>query len=75
MTGEVTITNHNKIGGGNPLVLIAGPCVIESEDLTLEIVESLIEITKSLNIPLIFIIHLIIKIKILLLTGFYLFDY
>ncbi len=30
MTKEIKIGNI-KIGGGNPLVLIAGPCVIESE--------------------------------------------
>ncbi len=42
------------IGGNYPLVLIAGPCVIESEKLTFEIAEKLKEITVKLNIPLIF---------------------
>ena len=25
------------VGGGGPLLLVAGPCVIESEDLALEV--------------------------------------
>lgn len=43
-----------KIGGGSPLVLIAGPCVIESEELVLRTAESLKEITGDLGIPLVF---------------------
>jgi len=54
MTGEVTITNHVKIGGGNPLVLIAGPCVIETEKKTLWLAQELKTITEKLNIPFIF---------------------
>lgn len=42
------------IGGGNPFVLIAGPCVIEDLSSTLEIAERLLEITTPLQIPLIF---------------------
>ncbi len=43
-----------KIGGRNPLVLIAGPCVIESPEHTLRVAEKLKEITSDLRIPLIF---------------------
>jgi 2-dehydro-3-deoxyphosphooctonate aldolase (KDO 8-P synthase) len=43
-----------KIGGGNPFVLIAGPCVIESETGCLETARFLVELTKSLGVPLIF---------------------
>ncbi|MBI5894274.1 MAG: 3-deoxy-8-phosphooctulonate synthase [Deltaproteobacteria bacterium] len=43
-----------KIGGGNPFVLIAGPCVIESLSTTLLIAEKLQGITSKLNIPFIF---------------------
>lgn len=43
-----------NIGIHQPLLLIAGPCVIESEDLSLEIAESLQHITKDLAIPFIF---------------------
>lgn len=42
------------IGGGNPLVLIAGPCVVENEKMILETAEAIKEITQSLGIPLIF---------------------
>jgi 2-dehydro-3-deoxyphosphooctonate aldolase (KDO 8-P synthase) len=42
------------VGGGNPLALIAGPCVIESEDLVMRTAEALRDIAGRLNIPLIF---------------------
>lgn len=53
MTREVII-NNIKIGGGNPLVLIAGPCVIENEEGTLWLAQELKAITEKLSIPLIF---------------------
>jgi 2-dehydro-3-deoxyphosphooctonate aldolase (KDO 8-P synthase) len=43
-----------KIGDKNPLVLIAGPCVIESENLCLEIALALKDITTKLGIAYIF---------------------
>jgi 2-dehydro-3-deoxyphosphooctonate aldolase (KDO 8-P synthase) len=42
------------IGGGSPLILIAGPCVIENEAKTFEIARYLTEVTEKLEIPLIF---------------------
>ncbi len=42
------------IGAGNPLVLIAGPCVIETHDATLETAAFLKELTDELQIPFIF---------------------
>lgn len=42
------------IGQGHPLVLIAGPCVIEDYQTTFTIAEYLKEITGQLNIPFIF---------------------
>ncbi len=53
MTKEIKIGNV-KIGGGNPIVLIAGPCVIESEALTLKAAAILKEITDEVGIPFIF---------------------
>lgn len=50
----VRINNNIKIGKGNPLVLIAGPCVIESESNCLETAKSLKEITEGLGMPFIF---------------------
>jgi 2-dehydro-3-deoxyphosphooctonate aldolase (KDO 8-P synthase) len=43
-----------RIGKGNPLVLIAGPCVIENEEITLTTAKKLKEICDRLGISLIF---------------------
>ena len=43
-----------KCGAGQPLLLIAGPCVIESEDLTLSIARRLKEIAAGLPLQLVF---------------------
>ena len=46
--------NGLRIGGNNRVVLIAGPCVIESETLTMRIAGQLKSITSELGIELIF---------------------
>ncbi|OGO95704.1 MAG: 3-deoxy-8-phosphooctulonate synthase [Coxiella sp. RIFCSPHIGHO2_12_FULL_44_14] len=43
-----------EVGLNEPLFLIAGPCVIESEQLTLDIAGQLREITAHLRIPFVF---------------------
>lgn len=43
-----------RCGKGQPLLVIAGPCVIESEDLTLSIAERLKRIAAELPIQLVF---------------------
>src|SRR5512144_1258837 len=43
-----------EIGGGAPLVLIAGPCVIESSAHALMIAERLAAITTRVGMPFIF---------------------
>ncbi|AJC50223.1 3-deoxy-8-phosphooctulonate synthase [Coxiella endosymbiont of Amblyomma americanum] len=43
-----------EIGLDKPLFLIAGPCVIESEQLVLDVASELKEITQSLQMPFIF---------------------
>jgi 2-dehydro-3-deoxyphosphooctonate aldolase (KDO 8-P synthase) len=48
------VTETIAIGDGQPLVLIGGPCVIESEDSTLRIAESIQSICCRHNIPFIF---------------------
>jgi len=53
LTREIRIKDI-PLGGRNPLVLIAGPCVIEGLDLTLHVATALKEITASLSIPFIF---------------------
>ncbi|MCI0512190.1 3-deoxy-8-phosphooctulonate synthase [candidate division KSB1 bacterium] len=50
-----TVTVGNiQIGQGHPIVLIAGPCVIESEAVVFETAAKIQEITNRLRIPLIF---------------------
>jgi 2-dehydro-3-deoxyphosphooctonate aldolase (KDO 8-P synthase) len=43
-----------SIGGGSPFVLIAGPCVIESEGHTLDLAERLVDIARRVGVPLVF---------------------
>ena len=42
------------VGEGSPLVLIAGPCVVESRDLVFRTAETLCRITQQLGMPFIF---------------------
>ncbi|TWT86150.1 2-dehydro-3-deoxyphosphooctonate aldolase [Pseudobythopirellula maris] len=48
-----SIANH-RCGPGEPLLLIAGPCVIENEELTLRIAESLVRTTAEMDLRLVF---------------------
>jgi 2-dehydro-3-deoxyphosphooctonate aldolase (KDO 8-P synthase) len=50
---EIRLGNWN-IGETTPLLVIAGPCVIEDEATTVAIASELREIQKRLNIPLVF---------------------
>ena len=53
VTQPISIGPFN-IGGNSPLVLIAGPCVIESEKIVRQIAEKLQRITEDLRVPFIF---------------------
>lgn len=53
MTKEIPIKSI-KIGGGNPIVLIAGPCVIESEAKVMRAAEEIVKAAETLKVPLIF---------------------
>jgi 2-dehydro-3-deoxyphosphooctonate aldolase (KDO 8-P synthase) len=53
VTKEINIGGI-RVGGGNTLVLIAGPCVIESEQMAMETASRLKSITSELAIPFIF---------------------
>lgn len=53
MTREISV-GKVTFGGDRPLVLIAGPCAIEDESLTLRIAEALKGLTAELGIPLVF---------------------
>lgn len=52
-TRELTI-NSICIGGGNPIAVIAGPCVIESEKHALDTAESLKKAFEKASIPFIY---------------------
>lgn len=53
MMQKITVKNI-PIGAGSPLVLIAGPCVIESEKHCMETAKRVKEIAHAAGIPLIF---------------------
>ncbi len=50
---EILVGNV-RIGGNRPLVLIAGPCVIENEALTIRCAERLMTLCNGLAMPLVF---------------------
>jgi 2-dehydro-3-deoxyphosphooctonate aldolase (KDO 8-P synthase) len=54
MTPRTVAIGGLVCGPGSPLTWIAGPCVIESHDLTLQIADRLREMAESLRVPLIF---------------------
>jgi 2-dehydro-3-deoxyphosphooctonate aldolase (KDO 8-P synthase) len=51
---QVVRIGNIDCGDGQPLMLIAGPCVIESRDLTLSIAERLRVIAERVHMPLVF---------------------
>jgi 2-dehydro-3-deoxyphosphooctonate aldolase (KDO 8-P synthase) len=53
MTKEVTVQSV-KIGNGNPLTLIAGPCVVENRDMIFFTAEKVHKICEQYSTPLIF---------------------
>jgi len=53
MSKEIKLKNI-KIGGGNPIVLIAGPCVIENKKDCIDTAKEIKEICNRLKIPFIF---------------------
>jgi 2-dehydro-3-deoxyphosphooctonate aldolase (KDO 8-P synthase) len=53
-TRKINILNRFDIGGNTRFVLIAGPCAIESEEMTMMVAAKLKEICEELQIHLIF---------------------
>jgi len=53
LTREIII-GDTKLGGSNPLFIIAGPCVIENEDIVFYTAQRLKEICASLGLSLLF---------------------
>ena len=54
IVGGKTGTKRVSFGGGSPLALIAGPCVIEGEKFTLQVAEKLAKLARQHHIPLVF---------------------
>ncbi len=55
MAGEQPVrVGAHVVGGGNPLLWICGPCVIESHDLTMQIADTLRGYAEKLALPLVF---------------------
>ncbi|HOP76628.1 MAG TPA: 3-deoxy-8-phosphooctulonate synthase [Thermogutta sp.] len=54
MPNRIVSVGNYRCGPGESLLLIAGPCVIESEPLTREVAFFLAEFSKSRGIPIIF---------------------
>ncbi len=54
MVNKVVLNDDIIFGGNRPFVLIAGPCVIESEKLVMDTAEEIKKITDKLGIPFIF---------------------
>jgi len=52
--GRTVKVNRVTFGGQTPFVLIAGPCVIETQAMTLKIARQLADMTDRLKIPFIF---------------------
>jgi 2-dehydro-3-deoxyphosphooctonate aldolase (KDO 8-P synthase) len=43
-----------RIGGGNPFILIAGPCVVEGKEITFRIADKIKTITEKYKVPFVF---------------------
>jgi len=54
MGQQIIKLDQNEISNNRPLMLIAGPCVIESEALVRSVAQELKRITGTLGIPLVF---------------------
>lgn len=51
---KTVIVDAISVGGDNPFVLIAGPCVVENRDMVFSTAEKIKEVTSRLRIPFIF---------------------
>ncbi len=54
MTEHTAHIGPIRIGRGQPLALIAGPCVIESRDHTLRLADAIARVCRQLDIPYVF---------------------
>ena len=54
MPNSIVKIQNLSIGSSQPLAIIAGPCVIQNRDITMEIAEKLVSVAQNLNLALIF---------------------
>ena len=54
MSGRVVSVGGIEIGGGRPLVLIAGPCALESEELAVGVAREVAHLAGRLDLPYVF---------------------
>ena len=54
MTSEVVEIDDYKVGTGHPLLLIAGPCVMESESMLMQVAEQLAGLRDKLGLQIVF---------------------
>lgn len=54
LTSPLVIGGRVRVGGGAPLALIAGPCIIEGESATLRIATTLAAFARRHKVPLVF---------------------
>lgn len=54
MVSEISLKDNIIFGGNRPFVLIAGPCMLESEALVMETAKAVKEISVKYNIPFVF---------------------
>ena len=54
MDKRVVKVGQWEVGPQKPLLWILGPCVIESRDLVLSVADKILEISKKLNIQVVF---------------------
>lgn len=53
-TKSIKINENISVGADNKLLLIAGPCVIENEEMIMQLADDLVKITNDLNINFVF---------------------
>ena len=54
MSGNLVTIGDYKVGDGQPLLFILGPCVMESEDLVLQVADRLVELRDRLKLQIAF---------------------
>ncbi len=54
MSTNVEISSKVSVGASHPLLIICGPCVVESRDHTMRAAETIVDICRELQLPLVF---------------------